>query len=248
MKVIDVPYGKNVQRMINKISPIIFGISSILAILSLFNLNWIVFVISLLISIVIGIYYWNILTMRLLIRTNDFAFIRIIAKVDNYGFVLYDPLKGKEHRFEWNDMEYFKLGEHKRLTIKPLKGEAFNLTQQMDNWYLLLSKIPNSKLLDTEIPDFLNTIEQEAKLCKICGLIALHRGQCLSCGSEPFNKKEHNFANEKTYLKEQQLEVFSMDNDKEKVDFYKPSFFKKDETWRPLVTESEVIAYSEENY
>jgi len=93
--------------------------------------------------------------------------------------------------------------------------------------------------------------------CDICGFVSVDKKtfECQICASEKWDdKRMTGYADKKQYVTEEQLFWFSTESSTEKVNFYLPggerndNKFPKDENWKPLVTENEVIEYSRKNW
>ena len=106
-------------------------------------------------------------------------------------------------------------------------------------------------LLSTPLQSYVRS--QRYATCDICGFVAVDSGtlECQVCASKTWDDKlMTGYSDKGQYVKEEHLFWFSTESDVEKVNFYLPDGeqnrrgFKKDGSWKPLVTESEVIHYS----
>ena len=93
--------------------------------------------------------------------------------------------------------------------------------------------------------------------CDVCGFVSVDREthECQMCVSKKWDDElMTGYADKEQYVKEEQLLWFATENSVEKVNFYLPEGernddkFPKDENWKPLVTEKEVIEYSREDW
>lgn len=85
--------------------------------------------------------------------------------------------------------------------------------------------------------------------CEICGYRALLKdsASCLLCYGMVFDTTIYKKTDHERWLRDEQLFFFSVDSGISKVDLYYPKTdhgFRKDPLWKPLVTEAEVISYS----
>jgi hypothetical protein len=95
------------------------------------------------------------------------------------------------------------------------------------------------------------TPEQYAKLitCEVCGYVALcpDSTSCYNCFSMKFDPTIH--SDKDKWLRNEQSFWFSPDEKTNKVQFFEPKIengFKKNLTWKPDVTEKEVLEYNKD--
>lgn len=249
MKIINVPYSRNVQSVVD-IVILAFAMSGIIImILSIFQLDWKTFLVSSLITIPTSVFLWKEMTLQILIWTKDFISINSISDIDSKGFTINNNQKSL--RLDWDEIKYFKLDQNSNLLIEQNKGKQIKIEKDYFFWYALLQKTPSSKLINSQIPDYLNRIFEDLKTCPVCGKIALGQEKCLSCKSLTFNNElKEEFANEYEYIKDEQLELFCTDDKHEIVNFYldDDDGFEIDKRWKPIISEKDVIEYSKENY
>jgi hypothetical protein len=93
--------------------------------------------------------------------------------------------------------------------------------------------------------------------CDICGFVSVDKQthDCQMCVSKEWDDKMMTgYTDKEQYIKEEQLFWFSTESSGEKVNFYLPegernrNKFPKDENWKPLVTDQEVIEYSRKDW
>lgn len=103
------------------------------------------------------------------------------------------------------------------------------------------------EISDLKAPNL--TPEQISKLitCEVCGYVALapESPSCYNCFSTKFDPTIN--ADRNKWLRDEQLFWFSPDEKSNKVMFFEPKIedgFKKDPTWKPVVTEKEVLEYN----
>lgn len=249
MKIIKVPYNKKIQSIFDTIILVIGYGGLTLIILSILELDWVLFLIGILVTFPASWFLWKTMTMQILIWTKDFIEIRGIIKIDGRGFSI--RFNDNVTRLTFKEIHYFKLDTNNNLVIKPQRGNSITIEKEYFNWYALLKKLPSSKLLDNQIPEFLNKTYKNLTTCKICGKIALSENECLSCRSDSFSKKSKaDYLTELEYIKEEQLELFCTDDEFEKVNLFlnEDDGFELDKTWKPIVTEQEVTEFSKKNY
>jgi len=249
MKIIRVPYSKNVQSILDSIITTIAVCGIVFMILAIIKLDWKAFLIGGIITIPTSIYTWRTMTLQILIWTKDFIQIKIIQDVNDMGFTLYH--NEKETKIHWEDIRNIELKDDNFILVRLKNGKEIKIDNEYSRWYSLLKKIPSSKLESKKIPYFLERVFSNLETCKICGSIAMNKKKCLSCGSDCFNNElKEEFKNEIDYIKSEQLELFCTDDKDEKVEFYEneKDGFERDKNWKPIVSEKEVIEFSKINY
>lgn len=94
------------------------------------------------------------------------------------------------------------------------------------------------------------TDDEREKLitCEICGYKAVNPDSvyCYNCFGSIFSLSGYSLTNKNKWLKEQQLIQFYPDEKTHKVNFFEPKIengFRKDPSWKPSVSEQEVIEY-----
>lgn len=249
MKIIKVPYSKNVQSILDSILTILVVCGIVFMILAIFKLDWKAFLIGGVIGMPPLLFIWKKMTLQIVIWTKDFINIKVINDINDRGFTLNH--NQKKTKIYWKDIQNIELEDDRVILVRLLNGKEIKIDDEYSRWYSFLKKIPNPKLKTTQIPEFLETTFSNLKTCKVCGSIAMNSEKCLSCGTNCFNhelKKE--FKNEIDYVKSEQLELFCTDDKHEKIDFYEEEKdgFERDKNWNPIVTEKEVIEYSRTNY
>jgi len=249
MKIIKVPYSKNVQSILDSIIIAIAVCGIFFMILAIIKLDWKAFLIGGIIGIPTSIFTWKTMTLQILIWTKDFISIKIINEINDKGFTLNQ--NQKKINIQWEDVQNIELENEKNLLVKLSKRKEIRIDDEYFRWYSLLKNIPKSKLKSSKIPQFLEKTFNNLETCKVCGIIAFNRKKCLSCRSNCFNQElKKEFESEVEYLKSEQLELFCIDDKNGKVKFYEDENdgFERDENWKPIVTEKEVIEFSKINY
>lgn len=246
MRIIHVPYSNKVQSIIDTLISSVAACGFTFMGLAIFNLDCKLFLIGGLIAIPLSVFLWKMMTLQILFWTNDFITIKVINEINDQGFQLSE--NKKKTIFHWADIQSVSLEDEKCILIKFINKKELRIDNTYYPWYLLLQKIPSSKLESLQISHFLEKTFSNLKTCKVCGSIALKNETCLSCGSETFNQShKEEFENEIAYNRSEQLELFSTIGKNENVDFYEDENdgFRRDITWKPIVTEKEVLKYSE---
>ena len=249
MKIIKVPYKNYIQSILNSlIIIVIIGGVTFMA-LSFYKKDWKVFMTSTLITIPTSILFWKLMTLEILIWTLDFIEIKIISNINSDGFTI--EKNQKKNRIIWDEIKEVSLSTKKNLLIKFTNGKQTNISAEYSCWYLLIQNIPSTKLKDSGIPEYIDQMFKNLKTCKICGAIAVKSKKCLSCSSMKYNDELRiEFLDELEYIKSEQLELFSTDNEFEEIDYFlnEKDGFKRSSKWEPIVTEREIIEYSREYY
>jgi len=226
----------------------LFGVGVGMMVVGLINFDIKLFLIALPITIGLFILLGKFELKKMTDDPLSYLDLRIIAGIDALGFTLEE--KGSERKILWNDISSIRLAPKKELSIKFHSGKKIFISDKYVNWFQLLKQIPKSKLYNNEILDYLAEVHARVKNCKICGRIAVENSTCLSCGSEVYNdsmKDEHGTLND--YIREEQLFLFSLTDEEEKVDFLMDDEcdFELDPDWKPIVTEEEVMKYSRDD-
>jgi hypothetical protein len=209
--------------------------------------------------IVIGIIVAIWLILRIWVRyfssLDSNSILQFVSDIDSKGFEVYKGYEAfkqnKPQKFLWKEIDYLKLDDRNHLLIKPFEGKQIELREKCGGWFKLLTQIPKSKQKDPQVSDYLAEIFSKLETCKGCGRIAFKNNECLNCGIEAFDDElKQEFETEIEYIRDEQLEYFGTDDGTEKVEFYleENEVFQLDKNWKPIVTEEEVIAYSQENY
>ncbi|MBX2897893.1 MAG: hypothetical protein KF763_20795 [Cyclobacteriaceae bacterium] len=93
--------------------------------------------------------------------------------------------------------------------------------------------------------------------CEICGFVSVDRKtfECQMCVEKKWDSSiMTGYTDKNQYIKEEQLFWFRTESKTEKVNFYLPEGernednYPKDKNWRPIVTEAEVIEYSQKDW
>jgi len=93
--------------------------------------------------------------------------------------------------------------------------------------------------------------------CDVCGFVSVDKKthKCQICASDEWNDElMTGYTDKDQYVKEEQLFWFSTVSSAEKVNFYLPAGernddnFPKNENWKPLVTENEIIDHCRKDW
>lgn len=176
--------------------------------------------------------------------------IKNLLQIDNITKAGFDLYKSNEKlNINWNDVISIYLDKNKTKLITDLKNKKIQIPKNSINWYKLIRSIP-AKYTDFDF-DYVDKLFNSLTTCEICGAIANKDNECLSCGSESFDYKKHSeFKTKIDYIKKNQLELFAiLDRDDKFEGFYEATDgFEIDKNWRPLITETELIEYSKNEY
>lgn len=259
MKIIKVPYGKKVQKVIS------FGIVTLalcgfcMMLISIMKLDWFRFFLGAVIAVPTSVFLWKIMTFKIVIQTKEYDFDRVkfITDVNEQGFVLkyatignIEITEDKEIGVQWLDVVDIDLEEGNRLIVNLSSKEQISIDRTYTGWYSLVKQIPKSKFKTPSMAEVIHQMFDVLNFCKICGDKAVDSEKCLSCSNRVFDDEiQMIFESESDYIKAEQLEWFSTSGEDECVIFYESgaNVFKRDENWTPMVTEEEVIEYSRVN-
>lgn len=253
MKIIKVPYNSKIHSILEllemPILVLIFSVSSTLFIEG----NWGISFVFLIFALVLAWFLWEKWHLRIVICHEGYVlgFLNIVNLTES-GF---EVIKcEKAFRYDWKDIKEVKLEskpEEHRLVFTFYTNKRLVLTDYFINWYLLIQHIPEEKMLDNHINEFVIELFKSLATCKVCGKIAFHNKKCLSCEVEELSPEElSEYRNKEEYIRLEQLSLFGTEDENEAVNFriYDGDGFSFDENWKPLVTENEVIAYSKAHY
>ncbi|EAY26655.1 hypothetical protein [Microscilla marina] len=184
---------------------------------------------------------------ELLLQNEKKTYLKITAATPH--LVMYDvsqSSKLSEEAFAWADVKTAQLNEDKTaLSIALQNGHTFTIDDDIDNWYWLLKYVPNH----FEDADYIKALFESFTACDVCGNIAVLGEECQACYEVIWHKNSVYPTKEK-FIKERQLEIFGTDSPLEKIVFkvYEGEAFKKNPDWQLLVTEEEILDFSQENY
>jgi hypothetical protein len=134
----------------------------------------------------------------------------------------------------------------------------YRLIRTRSNWtksIVILGGVIAVSLLSIPIQSYSKRLTHDT--CDICGFVSVDREtyECQMCVSKKWDEKlMTGYMDKEQYVKEEQLFWFATENRNEKVNFYLPEGernndkFPKNESWKPLVTEKEVIDYSRKDW
>lgn len=187
------------------------------------------------------LYFFNIIKYRY----KSFSFDSITK--DGFNLVFY----GKKDRFHrWEDFKTIKTNKSfKRIHLVKKSFGKVIISKDCLNWYELLKKIP-PHFTDFDRKRVQNFFENLTP-CMICGCIAVHDSECCVCQNSDWTIQiECEYKTKENYIKEKQLELFATEDKEEQiVDFFEEDdTFKLDKSWKPMVTEQEILDYSKKHY
>lgn len=169
-----------------------------------------------------------------------------IEDINSTGFKIIKGAKSKQ--YYWRDIKWIKFDKNKfRITLRHTHKVVVD--KKTHHFYLLLKSIP-SGFNDFDY-SYVNSFFSSLTTCIICGKIALHDSECLSCGCSEWNKNHQKvFLDRTDYLKTNQLDVFATMEKSEKFSDFKINdiCFDSDLGWTPMVTKEEVLEYSKKEY
>ncbi|MFM7853028.1 MAG: hypothetical protein ACKO96_14210 [Flammeovirgaceae bacterium] len=134
----------------------------------------------------------------------------------------------------------------------------YRLVKAKTHWIksiVIVTSIICISLLSIPIQSFSKRLTYDT--CDICGFVSVDKQthECQMCVSKEWDDKMMTgYTGKEQYIKEEQLFWFSTESSGEKVNFYLPegernkNKFPKDENWKPLVTDQEVIEYSRKDW
>ena len=188
--------------------------------------------------------FLTIKASRLYIRFKpNFLEIRI---EDEKGFIVQELFGPKTYK--WSDFNRIEF--RKELKDNELRGKKkVVLDAYMNGYYLVLKKLPSvlAGSYSLQIQKFFDSLST----CEICGLVAVEEDYCLSCSYDVWSEELKEYYTDKdTYIKEGQLDVFSIEEPNQPFQNFETSVvgLDKNPNWRPNITKEEVIEYSAENH
>ena len=146
-----------------------------------------------------------------------------------------------DEEINWTDVQSLQFTQNKEDAVLRLKdGKQVNIPSDTPGIVTLFKCMPDALNQDGE---YLQQIENELENCPICGNISVWKGECHAC---------HGVLDEledEASLREEQLELFSTLERGEAIDweFHLSPCYQRDPSWKILVTEAEIMKYSEEN-
>lgn len=247
IKIVKLPYGKNVHRYINHLSVLVLFVGMALFFKYL-GKNWTKSIIGGVLLFGSAYYLRALYFFKVIFITNDINFKEEITDINNLGFVVVED--DKNTPILWDSIEFIELLSDNSLEIKQFSAKPVQLTEKYSNWFTLLQQIPKSKLNSDKIPTYLENVFSRLESCPICGFIALDIDRCFNCYSDRYGKEQRDmYENKIEFIKEEQLFLFGTYEKDEPIEFYpKPiDGFKFNKDWKPLVTKKEVLEYSKIN-
>ncbi|WP_299458792.1 hypothetical protein [uncultured Microscilla sp.] len=164
---------------------------------------------------------------------------QVTYEVSNHG-------KISQESFQWQEVEAAHLNETKTaLKIQLKTGKTFTLTDDIDNWYWLLKYMP-ARFEDAV---YIKALFDSFTACEVCGCVAMLGNECQACYEEVWQESSL-YPEKEGFIKERQLEIFGTSNPLERVNLDIPEgkAFEKNPDWQLLVTEEEILDFSQENY
>ena len=177
----------------------------------------------------------------------------IVEIHEKSSFLIHSPNE-EPRKIEWKDVQFCNLNmSDTSLDLGLADGTKVNLKEkEISGWTNLLRAIPDRVSKTDSLKTFIKDYFQNLECCKICGLIAVKDGDCLSCGCNSYEKyfKEYpqvlrdQIDTEKEYLKREQLFWFEPADTVEVIKLSTTNFlYPKCDNWTPVVTEDEVKEY-----
>lgn len=165
---------------------------------------------------------------------------------DENGFIVQELFGPKTYK--WSDFKRIEF--RKELKEIELRGKKkVVLDDYMNGYYLVLKKIPLELVGSYSLK--IQTFFDSLSTCEICGLVAVEEDACLSCFYDVWSEelKEY-YTDKETYIKEGQLDVFSIEEPNQPFHNFETSVvgLDLDPNWKPRITKEEVLKYSAENY
>lgn len=165
---------------------------------------------------------------------------------DENGFIVQELFGPKTYK--WSDFKRIEF--RKELKEIELRGKKkVVLEDHMNGYYLVLKKLPSELAGSYSLK--IQTFFDSLSTCEICGLVAVEEDACLSCFYDVWSEELKEYYTDKdTYIKEGQLDVFSIEEPNQPFHNFKTSVagLDNDPNWKPRITKEELLKYSAENY
>jgi hypothetical protein len=193
------------------------------------------------------LYIWWSLNDKLPI-SKDLIGVRI-HKFTSSGFEILD-LFTNTTVVKWADVDnvYYTTNRN-GIIIEFKKGHAFQIYRLNKGWYQLGLEVPG--YFTNFDHNFVKNILMTAQPCPVCGHISLVADICAYCHYSEWDSEFHKeeFGNRNKYIYQIQLEHFATFEEGDSVDFYpkEQEVFKFNREWKPMVSEDEVLKYSQLN-
>lgn len=171
----------------------------------------------------------------------------IIDAISTNGFKI--KHKNRKTIVSWQSLTSVKFNKDYTVLKINQNGKVQKIHKNAINWYKLIQSVPSS--FDSFDFEYVNKLINRLTTCNVCGSIAVDDKTCLDCGHIMFDSNiQLDYKSEEEYLKAEQLELFAtMDKNEKFEGFYSDSNnFKTDSEWSPLITEDELMIYSEREY
>lgn len=182
--------------------------------------------------------------------TRDYYFGEI-TKLDGSGFTIGNILDEQaSRRILWDQVTSVKFSSsYNYIEIYFKTGNVISIRKEVENWYELARQIPR-EFEEFEF-EYLSNLTKTAELCDCCGHVAFLEDECRHCGYYAWDPEIwEQYPDEQSYLKAEQLQYFSTYEKGDPVEFYPEEqhpFFRLKRSWKPSVTEAEVLEYSKEH-
>ncbi|MFD2910131.1 hypothetical protein ACFSX9_15480 [Flavobacterium ardleyense] len=152
-------------------------------------------------------------------------------KLTENGFSLNETFGAKANLFKWNEINNIHFSENNENVIIEKSDKKFVLKNCNIGWYDLIQNVPlNFTNFDfAYVKNFIESL----KPCKICGIVALNKNECIVCENVPWNSAMTE--TEIDYIKTKQLDFYSESiNEKREIKkIAEPEHgFKADKNWK----------------
>jgi hypothetical protein len=152
-------------------------------------------------------------------------------KLTENGFSINEPFGAKAKIFKWNEINSIYFSANKNEIIIEKLDQKIALKNCNIGWYEFIQSIPiNFKKFDF---DYVKNFMESLNPCKVCGIIAVNRNECIVCENIAWNSEMDE--KEIEYIKSRQKEFFSTQiNEKHEIKkFVEPEHgFNADKNWR----------------
>ena len=166
--------------------------------------------------------------------------LRFIEPV-NGGFRIKDYDKNVETEIKWYSVKNAELFEDHIIFHLLNNRPPITVPEKYhQNWYKLIQEVPQD--YPSYDYDYVKSFFENLQGCEICGLMAIHKGECLNCGNETWNTElEEEYESKESYIKEMQYDQFAPDEESKKVIISNNADygFKSYPDWIPLVKEGD---------
>lgn len=253
MKLVKLPISRKTKDTIDKIIGTISIFLILLILGSLYSKEFDITFYCLILLIPSIYYHWKILlNPNVIYLTKDELKTTSIIKVDKN--IITVTKENIETEIQWSEIIEIDLTKERDIIFKIDQKEKFKIENECEGWFYLLKNIQERKIaVSKKLETYINKIFLNLSPCEICGYFAVKDVECFNCLVDKFEPDMlEEFESKIEYIKEEQLDYFSIDKLDKKVVFYpeknKFEVFKFNKNWKLLVTEAEVREYSKSNY